>query len=233
MIELTCRTFRSRTGAYSLVVTQGHYHGLVEPTGHDRRVQSRERVIETATRLFAALGYDATPIAAVADACGVDVPAITGLVGDKQTLYRLVMDRVNAQQRAAFDVIIAEFTPDRAGLHRLVDRALDHLVAHPELAALWMHRWHSDAADIPEMESVYLGPVLARIRAVIREVAPAKVDVNLALQTIAWTIRGFCVGGVINDQGEREGSESPILLERFRQHLHRITDQMFELDRQH
>ncbi|MGH3388945.1 MAG: TetR/AcrR family transcriptional regulator, partial [Actinomadura sp.] len=181
---------------------------------------------------FAALGYDATPITAIADACGVDVATITALVGDKQTLYRSVMDRLNARQLAMFDAVIAEFTPDRAGLHRLADRALDHFVAHPELAALWMHRWHSDAADIPELESVYLGPAIARLRAVVRGVAPAEVDVDLALQTLAWAIRGFCVGGIINDQGEREGPENPILLERFRQHLHRLTDQMFELDRE-
>jgi AcrR family transcriptional regulator len=204
--------------------------GVMDSARPAYEVQSREHVIETATKLFAALGFDGTPLAVIADASGVDVATIISLVGDKQTLYRSVMDRANARQRAAFDVIIAEFTPDQAGLHRLVDRALDHLVAHPELAALWMHRWHSDAADIPEMESVYLGPVLARIRAVIREVAPAKVDVNLALQTIAWTIRGFCVGGVINEQGQREGPENSVLLERFRQHLHRLTDQIFELD---
>jgi AcrR family transcriptional regulator len=202
----------------------------MDPAGHERGTLSREDVLETATRLFAALGYDATPIAAIADACGVDVPAITALMGDKQTLYRAVMDRLVARQRAMFDVVIAEFTPDRTGLHRLADHALDHLVAHPELAALWMHRWQSDAADIPELESVYLTPVLDRLRAVVRGVTPPDVDVDLALQTIAWTIRGFCVGGVINEHGQREGPENSVLLERFRQHLHRLTDQIFELD---
>jgi hypothetical protein len=53
----------------------------------------------------------------------------------------------------------------------------------------------------------------------------------MALQTIGWAIRGFCAGGVVNRQGEREGPGSPILLERFRQHLHHLTDLLFQQDR--
>jgi AcrR family transcriptional regulator len=203
------------------------------PNGHAEE-SLREHVVETATRLFAALGYDATPIAAVADACGVDVSAITSMVGDKQTLYRAVMDRVQMRQRAMFDAVAAEFTPDREGLHRLADHALDYCVEHPEQPSLWMHRWHSDAADIPELEGLYLQPELERLRGLLRRAAPADtdVDVDMALQTIAWTIRGFCVGGVLNSRGEREGPENPLLLNRFRQHLHAITDQLFQLSPQ-
>lgn len=201
------------------------------PAGNDQEPQRREHVIETATRLFAALGYDATPIAAVADACGIDVPTITAMLGDKQTLYRAVMDRAQARQRAMFDAVIAEFTPDRAGLHRLADLALDYCVAHPEHPALWMHRWQSDAADIPELEGVYLQPDHERLRTVLRRIAPAETDADMSLQTIGWAIRGFCIGGVINPQGEREGPENPILLEQFRRHLHRFTDLLFQPDR--
>ncbi|MGH3391705.1 MAG: TetR/AcrR family transcriptional regulator [Actinomadura sp.] len=203
----------------------------MEPAGHDQDAQRREHVIDTATRLFAALGYDATPITAVADACGVDASTITAVVGDKQALYRAVMERTQARQRAMFDAVITEFTPDRAGLHRLADLVLDYCVAHPEHAALWMHRWHYDAADIPELETVYLHPEFERFRGVLRKVTPAEVDVELALQTIAWAIRGFCVGGVLNSRGEREGPESPVLLDRFRQHLHHLADQLFPLER--
>jgi AcrR family transcriptional regulator len=200
--------------------------------GNGQEPQPREHVVETATRLFAALGYDATPIEAIANASGFDVPTITALVGGKETLYRAVIHHATTRQLAMFDAVIAELTPDRAGLHQLADRALDYCVAHPELLALWMHRWQSDAADIPEIEGVYLLPKLERLRAFVRKIVSAEdVDVDLALQTIAWTVRGFCVGGVLNSQGERDGPENSILLERFRQHLHRLTDVLLEPDR--
>lgn len=199
--------------------------------GDEPELDPGEQIIQTATRLFAALGYDGTPIKVIAEASGFDVATITALVGDKQTLYRTVIHRVQAGQWAMFDAAIASFTPDRAGVHRMADSALDYCVAHPEIPALWMHRWQSDAADITELERVYFQPMLNRLRALLDGLAPADTDLELALLTVAWCIRCFCMAGVGNKRGEREGPENPKMLKRFRRHLHWLTDQVFELGR--
>jgi AcrR family transcriptional regulator len=190
----------------------------------------RKLIIDMATRLFAALGYDATSLEAIAGATDFGVRTISDLVGDKQTLYRIVMDRVEASERAMFDAAIIEFTPDRAGLHRLVDRTLDHYLTHPELAALWMHRWQSDAADIPELERVYVRPTFSRFRELIGELVPADSDADMVLLTFIWCIHCFCVGGFITGESMDEGQEKPIMLERFRAHLHRLADVLFGLE---
>ena len=211
-------------------ITDRNYSEVVDANGREEVPDPREQIIGSATSLFAALGYDATPIEMIADSSGVDLPTLTTLVGDKQTIYRSVMDRVQSARRAMFDMVITDFTPDRAGMHQLTDRALDHAVAHPELHALWMHRWHSDAADIPELERVYLQPDLDRFRALVQGMTPAETNVDLALLTLTWAISGFCIGGVLNSEGVREGPENPVLLEQFRQHLYRLADLMFGLD---
>jgi AcrR family transcriptional regulator len=197
----------------------------------EQEPDASERILDTATRLFAALGYDGTAIEVIADATGYAPSTITALVGDKQTLYRAVMDRAQARQRAMYDAMMVEFTPDLAGLHLLTDRALDYCVDHPEVIALWAHRWQSDAADISELEKVYIWPEIKRFRAMLNGIAPAGTDVDLAWLSVAWSIRGFCLGGVVNSEGVREGPDDPILLERFRRHLHRLIGRLFEMDR--
>src|SRR5258708_5949078 len=123
----------------------------------------RERIIETATRLFASLGYDGTPAQMIADATGLDVATVTDLVGNKCDTYLAVMERADMALRASYDSAFAEFTPDRAGIHLLADRYLDFCVDNPEVPELWIHRWLSDAADVTGLEALYIKPMLDRL----------------------------------------------------------------------
>jgi hypothetical protein len=126
-----------------------------------------------------------------------------------------------------YEAAAAEFTPDRAGMHRLADCVLDHHVAHPELTHLRMHRWQSDAADITELERVYIQPELDRFSELFQGLTPPETDLEMALMTFIWTIHCFCTGGFLIGEGVSKGPENPIVLERFRAHLHRLADVLF------
>jgi AcrR family transcriptional regulator len=198
---------------------------------HEEAPDPREHIVETAAHLFAALGYDSTPMELIASATGFDVPTITEAVGDKAALYTEVVRWSHIGQQGLLDTVIAGFTPDRAGLYGLVDRFLDYLIEHPELPALVIHSWHSDAADVGELASTYLRPKYDQIRALLQEIAPSGLDVDMTVQTLAWSIRGFCVGGLITAEGERRGPEDPELVKQFRRHLRWLSDHLFELDK--
>ncbi|MCW2940509.1 MAG: TetR family transcriptional regulator [Actinomycetia bacterium] len=191
----------------------------------------RERIIGTATRLFASLGYDGTSAKMIADATGLDVATITDLIGDKRDIYLAVMERASMTTRAMFDSTFAEFTPDRAGVHLLADRYLDFFVEHPEVAELWIHRWLGDAADVTWLEALYLKPLLDRLTDALRSVVGSDVDLEIACWTVIWSVRGFVVGGLLNEEGQPVGPRNPVFLRRFRSHLHQLVDRMYELDR--
>jgi Transcriptional regulator len=200
----------------------------------ERRSESdtvRERIIETATRLFASLGYDGTSAQMIADAAGLDVATVTGLVGGKRDIYLAVMERTDMALRAIYDSALVEFTPDRAGIHLLADRYLDFCLDHPEVHALWTHRWLSDAADITGLEALYLKPLVDQVGHTLRSVVGTDVDLGLAWWTVIWCVRGFVVGGLPDMGGLPEGPRNTVLLRRFRTHLHKIVDCMFHMDR--
>lgn len=198
--------------------------------GDDVSKDARERILQAATRVFAALGYDATTSRLIADTAGVDVATVADQIGRKREVYLAVMERAFQTQRPVIDAAVAEFTPDRAGVYRLIDRYLDLCVAHPEVPALWIHRWLSDAADIAQLEDRYVRPLFAMVVDAVRPVAAPGVDVEYSVLTVIWCVHGFIQGGVYDAQGQRKGQGNPRTLERFRAHLKRLFERSLGLD---
>ncbi|WP_067483971.1 TetR/AcrR family transcriptional regulator [Actinomadura hibisca] len=189
----------------------------------------RDRIIEAATRLFAALGYDGTSTRMIADAAGLNIATVAYHVGGKRDLYLAVMERAHRIERAALEEVLAAFTPDAAGVRALVDRYLDFCVEHPEIPALWTHRWLSDAADIADLEHRYARPLVEQVAAAVAAAAGPDVDVEYAVMTVIWCTHGFGSGGVPGPDGQRRGLADAATTARFRAHLHNLVARLLGL----
>jgi AcrR family transcriptional regulator len=204
---------------------------MQEPSHTTGTADTRVHIIETATRLFASLGYDATPLSMIADSAGLDVPRVTDLAGSKRDIYLSVMEQVHLAMDAQQDAAFADFTRDRAGVHLLADRLLDFFVEHPEVPQLWIHRWLSDAADVPDLEALYLKPLINQATEALQDLVDPQVDLNVALWTVIWCVHGFVVGGVLTPSGQRTAPPGPVFRRRFRAHLSLLVDRMLGLSR--
>ncbi|POM27487.1 putative DNA-binding transcriptional regulator [Actinomadura rubteroloni] len=196
-----------------------------------RPADPRERIIATATRLFAALGYDGTSTRLIAATAGLNVATVAYHVGSKRDLYLTVMERAHQAERAV--LAAHDGVTDVPGLRRLLDAYIDFCVERPEVPALWVHRWQSDAADIADLEGRYALPLVNRMAALVRAVAGDggagdDVDAEYAVMTIVWCTHGFCRGGVPDAAGRR-GIDRPAEVRRFRAHVHRLVDRMLGL----
>lgn len=178
--------------------------------------------MEVATRLFAALGYDGTSTRMIAEAAGLNVATIAYHVGGKRDLYLAVMERAHLAERTALDRALAEIPPNREGLLALVDGYVDFCIARPEIPALWMHRWLSDAADIAHLEEQYVRPLIELVTGVARKVVADDVDVDYVVWTIVWCTHGFGCGGLLDAGGNRLGLDDPVAVTRFRTQMRRI-----------
>ncbi|REE94762.1 TetR/AcrR family transcriptional regulator [Thermomonospora umbrina] len=173
-------------------------------------------VLDTATRLFAQLGYDAVTGRMIAEASGTDLGTST-----KHDIYVAVMERTIRRRDAYLEPVLREFTPDADGLVRLVDGFLDFSLAHPEMPSLWMHRWLSDAQDLTDFDERFGAPWMREVAARVGRAVPPHVDADLTLWTAIWTINCFVQGGLLDAEGRRPSSD-PRAQQRFREHLHLV-----------
>jgi NAD(P)H-flavin reductase/truncated hemoglobin YjbI len=111
------------------------------PTVKNMEETEAERLMDLAMRLFAELGYDGTSTRLIADAAGIPVDRVVGLVGDKPTLYQAVMRRTMEEEKEAIEAALSAFTPTREGVIALIDSLLDFYVGHQQFLTLWLHRW--------------------------------------------------------------------------------------------
>jgi AcrR family transcriptional regulator len=182
--------------------------------------QVRERILDTATGLFAELGYDEVTVRMIAETAGLTFDEVIATIGTKRDLYVLVMDRAAALEDGMLAKAAAEFTHDVAGMHRFLDRYLDFYVTYPHIAALWIQRRMFDAADITHIESQISVPQLRLVAESVGSTFGPGVDVELALWSIAWCVQDFVQGGIPTEDGKRVGRNDPQTLARFRTHLH-------------
>ncbi|MCS6760518.1 MAG: TetR/AcrR family transcriptional regulator [Candidatus Devosia euplotis] len=73
----------------------------------DTGIPVQERIIHAATRLFAEKGYAGTSTAEIVAAAGVTKPMVYYYFGDKEGLFRAVMEQVNRRLRDGFLAIEA------------------------------------------------------------------------------------------------------------------------------
>ncbi|HEX2314483.1 MAG TPA: TetR/AcrR family transcriptional regulator [Thermomonospora sp.] len=169
--------------------------------------------MDTATRLFAQLGYDAVSLEMISEAAGAELGGMR-----KRDLYFAVMERAIGRRNAYLEPVIAEFTPDADWLVRLVDRFLDFSLDHPEMPSLWMHRWMSDAQDITDFDERFGWAWMMRVGDLVRQVVPPHVDATLVLWTSIWSINSFVHAGLLLPEG-RLPPQSPEAQRRFRAYL--------------
>ncbi len=189
-------------------------------------LSDHERLLRTALRLFAELGYDQTTNRMITDATGLDPSAVTDLFGGKRDLYLSVIQLVHDQEQALLERMSGAYTHDRAGVHRMVDEYFDYFLDYPQTAALWMHRRMHDASDLRHIEQFYSFPQIKAVAELTRGLFPDDVDIELIVWNIVWSVQTFVYGGVPDAHGGRLGRDDPQAVQRFRHHLHSCLDHL-------
>ena len=194
--------------------------------------ESYERIVQTATLLFAERGYHGVSARQIADAVGLNVATVHYHTGGKRELYLSVIRRLYEQEQAlvmsVLDAQPAETWTDPArlwtALTLLADALVDFLDQHPERARLYIHRWLEAADEMTPVEAELsqalhrpLLDVLQRAQGTgaIRPDA----DIELFLRSFTWLLFSYFVTGPIDWRVWRGNPHAPKSLVAFRAYL--------------
>ena len=201
------------------------------PPGRPRRDDAlgdtRERVLEAATKAFAERGYDAVTMRDIAADVGVNVATVHHHAGSKGELYDAVFARMYALESRQLDVALERLrsrppSPDalRDGLHHLLDTYLDFLQEHPSVTSLWLRRW-LEPQEHRRLDEEYALPLYGQVEDLLARAHEAGLlhepNPHVAVRSIVWAVHGHVTATAA-------GSADP---DGFRAHVHRLLDCLY------
>src|SRR6478609_3261304 len=99
-----------------------------------KKTSVRDEVIAAATRLFAANGFDATPLQDIADAVGVSKPAVLHHFPTKEHIRRGVLDSILTHWRDELPRLLLTATASDERFESVLDEVYRFFAKSPERA---------------------------------------------------------------------------------------------------
>lgn len=154
---------------------------MVEP-GH-----TRERILDAATDLFSAHGFEGISLRDIAAVVKLDVATVHHHAGSKAALYEAVFQRMYTTESEAIRraAAVAAGEPGTKGLHRLLDAFLDFLDTHPEVTYLWLRRW-LEPAQHRRLDEEYSLPIYDLVEEQLSDDPHA----HQAVRSVVWAVHG-------------------------------------------
>jgi AcrR family transcriptional regulator len=136
---------------------------LVPPT--------REVILDTAERLFAAHGVDSVALRDLAREMNLTAPSLYNHFPSKQALYDAVLER---GLRPILEAIAEAWHPGALRVDQMratVDKLTTHLATHPHLARLLQRAMLDESDSVQKLIAQWITPLYVEGIAVIRETA--------------------------------------------------------------
>ena len=103
----------------------------------------RDEIVDTAAKLFASQGYDATGVAELGDAVGLGRGALYYYIESKENLLALIHDRVIVEVLAAGEESVALGVPASDRLRALGRRLVNIIASYPDHVWVFLHEFRS------------------------------------------------------------------------------------------
>ena len=134
---------------------------------------TREIILDTAERLFAARGVEGVALRDLAHEMSLTAPSLYNHLASKQALYEAVLER---GLRPIVAILIEAWQPGAFHAERVratTDKLIGHLSMHPHLARLLQRALLDESGRFQTLVARWVGPLYREGVAVIRETAGA------------------------------------------------------------
>lgn len=188
---------------------------------------TKETILEAATTLFAAQGYEATSVQQVAEAAGVARATPSYFFGSKEGLWRAVLD---AQNQAAIKVApealarLSEHASAEAQVRALVDVYFEFLTAHPHFFRLvqWSELQHNPTINALPSHWEAIERAVAAVAGVLTTTGRADQDPKQLFMSILGMCNAHLVYGNTLGRPLRVDVADPAFLAARKEHVTRL-----------
>lgn len=118
----------------------------------------RTQILYEATRLFAANGFDGTPLQAIADEVGIAKPSLLYHFPSKDELRRGVLDQVMSHWNEVLPRLLQAATTGEHRFESLIRELVGFFVADPDRARLLVREMLDRPEEMELLFRQYLGP---------------------------------------------------------------------------
>ncbi|MDQ0503350.1 TetR/AcrR family transcriptional regulator [Xanthobacter agilis] len=158
---------------------------------------TRARILDAARAAFAHAGFAGARVDAIARAAGTNVQMIYRYFGDKEGLYRAVLEATYAHLRALEQGLDLSALPPAEGIRRLVEFTFDYVQDTPDFVAIIRNENMADAAfarQMPQLNAA-VRPLLDTIDALLAQgvadrvftIRPDAADLYITILSLAIT----------------------------------------------
>ncbi len=116
-------------------------------------MEVREHIVEVATRLFAANGFDSTPLQAIADGVGIRKASLLYHFNSKDTLRRVVLDKMLSHWNEALPRLLKAAASGEDQFEAIVNEMVRFFAADPDRARLLVR----EVLDRPDQTKQMIG----------------------------------------------------------------------------
>jgi len=121
---------------------------------------TRERILDVAERLFAQKGFAGTAVRDIARDAALTAPSLYNHFDGKQALYEAVLAR-GVQPLVDLIDDLGKTTARDPRTGDFLDRIVDHLAAHPDIARLIQHESLMGGASLSRIVHGWLRPIVS------------------------------------------------------------------------
>lgn len=189
--------------------------------------RTKETILQVATALFAAQGYNATSVQQIAAAAGVAKATPSYFFGSKEGLWRAVLEEQNLAAIEIAPKALAQLTQGATGeeqIHALVEGYFEFLIKYPNFFRLvqWSELQHNPAInDLPSHWEA-LAKAVSAVTGVLVEGEQPGQDPEQLLMSIIGMCNAHLVYG--NTLGQPLGVDvtDPTFIDARKAHLKRL-----------
>lgn len=133
------------------------------------KLATRDEIVAAATRLFAAHGYDGTPLSQIAEAVGIRKPSLLYHFESKEALRQAVLDDVLARWTDTLPRVLLAATAGEDQFDAVTREIVSFFVADTDRARLLIREALDRPDDMRERLRKHVRPVVANVARTVKK----------------------------------------------------------------